>query len=124
MSRLRRPICWRCTSGSAAGARRITALFAGNDTIAFGALQALREAGLRVPEDIAVVGYDDIPLAAYASPPLTTVRTEPVAQGRAAMALLVAQLRQAPLPPLPTELPVPELVVRQSCGSGGPTDPR
>ncbi|MFM2058628.1 MAG: hypothetical protein RLY71_3013 [Pseudomonadota bacterium] len=98
-------------------ARRITALFAGNDTIAFGALQALREAGLRVPEDIALVGYDDIPLAAYASPPLTTVRTEPVAQGRAAMALLVAQLRQAPLPPLPTELPVPELVVRQSCGA-------
>ncbi|MCA3871522.1 MAG: LacI family DNA-binding transcriptional regulator, partial [Burkholderia sp.] len=43
-----------------------TALFAGNDTIAFGALRALREAGRRVPQDVAVVGYDDIPLAPYA----------------------------------------------------------
>jgi LacI family transcriptional regulator len=44
---------------------RFTALFAGNDTIAFGAIRALHEAGLRVPHDVAVVGYDDIPLAAY-----------------------------------------------------------
>ena len=45
---------------------KFTALFAGNDTIAFGAIRALREAGLRIPEDVALVGYDDIPLAAFA----------------------------------------------------------
>lgn len=98
-------------------ARRITALFAGNDTIAFGALRAITEAGLRVPDDIAVVGYDDIPLAAYASPPLTTVRTHPIEQGREAVTSLMAQLRKVPRPPFGSDLTEPELVVRQSCGS-------
>lgn len=95
--------------------RRITALFAGNDTIAFGALKALQEAGLRVPDDIAVVGFDDIPLAAYASPPLTTVRTDPIAQGQAAMAQLLAQLRRQPWSVEPDQ--APPLVVRVSCGA-------
>lgn len=98
-------------------ARRITALFAGNDTIAFGAALALREAGLRVPEDVALVGFDDIPLAAYASPPLTTVRTYPIEQGRDAMAQLVAQMRQEPWTGAATPPTAPQLVVRASCGA-------
>ncbi len=50
------------------------AVFAASDVVALGAISAIREAGLRVPEDISVVGFDDIPLAAYFDPPLTTVR--------------------------------------------------
>ena len=53
----------------------------------------LHEAGLRVPQDVAVVGYDDIPLAPYASPPLTSMRTDPVGHGRQAVQMLLAQLR-------------------------------
>ena len=92
-----------------------TALFAGNDTIAFGALRALHEAGLQVPGDVAVVGYDDIPLAPFASPPLTSVRTDPVGHGRQAVQMLLAQLRADALP-LDLAEP-PRLVVRESCGA-------
>lgn len=93
-----------------------TALFAGNDTIAFGALRALREAGLNVPQDVAVVGYDDIPLAPYASPPLTSLRTDPVGHGRQAVQMLLRQLRpEAGTPIEPAD--APELVVRASCGA-------
>jgi LacI family transcriptional regulator len=53
---------------------RPTAMIAANDSMAIGALSALREAGVRVPEDVAVVGFDDIPIARYVTPPLTTVR--------------------------------------------------
>lgn len=94
-----------------------TALFAGNDTIAFGALRALHEAGLRVPEDVAVVGYDDIPMAEFASPPLTTVRTDTTGLGRDAMDMLRALLRNET--PVPTTVPdaLMPLVVRESCGA-------
>jgi len=57
----------------AALAPRPTAVFAANDAMAIGALSALREVGMRVPEDIAVAGFDDIPMARYMSPPLTSV---------------------------------------------------
>jgi LacI family transcriptional regulator len=94
---------------------RPTALFAGNDTIAIGAMLALREAGLFVPKDVAVVGYDDLPIAAYACPPLTTVRTHAFEQGKllaeAAIRLMnketIASQHHNPL----------ELIVRESCGS-------
>jgi LacI family transcriptional regulator len=92
-----------------------TALFAGNDTIAFGALRALREAGRRVPQDVAVVGYDDIPLAPYADPPLSSVRTDPAAHGRQAVQTLLAQLR--PGTGVVDAVPAPVLVVRASCGA-------
>lgn len=94
-----------------------TALFAGNDTIAFGALRALHEAGVRVPQDVAVVGYDDIPLAPFASPPLTTVRTDPVGYGRQAVSLLLAQMRQHAPDLSASEAQAPRLVVRESCGA-------
>lgn len=96
-----------------------TALFAGNDTLAFGAMHALHEAGLRIPEDVAVVGYDDIPLAAFANPPLTTVRSDPVRHGVQAMQLLIEQLRASEssrLQPRHYSEPV-DLIVRASCGS-------
>ena len=91
-----------------------TALFAGNDTIAFGALRALRESGLRVPEDVAVAGYDDIPLAEFADPPLTSVRSDPIAHGQSAMHELarLLGLRSAAA----AALPDPVLVVRASSG--------
>jgi DNA-binding LacI/PurR family transcriptional regulator len=58
---------------------RPTAIFAGNDLSALGVLRAAREAGLRVPEDLSVVGFDDIPLSAWSTPPLTTVH-QPLAE--------------------------------------------
>lgn len=108
---------YRATQNLLARGRRFTALFAGNDTIAFGVLRALHEAGLRVPEDVAVVAYDDIPLAEFAQPPLTTVRTDPIGSGRDAMNLLVRLMRGEPLPlPMLYEQP-PVLIVRDSCGT-------
>lgn len=96
-----------------------TALFAGNDTLAFGAMRALQAAGLRVPEDVAVVGYDDIPLAAYANPPLTTIRSDPLRHGVLAMQLLVEQLHadEQNRPPPKHYCETAELIVRESCGA-------
>ena len=93
-----------------------TALFAGNDTIALGALAAIHQHGLRVPQDIAVVGYDDIPIAAYTVPPLTTVRTPAAEQGRLAgeMAIDLIEGRAVPQPHLLLDT---QLVVRDSCGA-------
>lgn len=96
--------------------RSLTAIFAGNDTIAFGAMAALRKAGLRIPDDIAIVGYDDIPLAAFAAPPLTTMRTSPYEQACEAANLLVKLIAGERPAQLHSMNPVP-LIVRESCGS-------
>jgi DNA-binding LacI/PurR family transcriptional regulator len=118
-------------SGQEATARLLAAtpdvdgIFAASDLMALGAIQAIREAGLRVPEDVAVVGFDDIQVSASAIPPLTTVRQHTVLQGRAMVRLLLSrtrpdlQLPHLPGVPVPTEapslvLPV-ELVVRESA---------
>jgi LacI family transcriptional regulator len=69
-----------------------TALFAFNDIAAIGAVWALREAGMRVPEDVSVVGFDDIPGAAYANPSLTTVRQPLTRMGQIAAKTLVDQI--------------------------------
>lgn len=103
----------------------IDGVFAASDLMALGAMQALHQAGRRIPEDVALVGFDDIQVAASAFPPLTTVRQQTVLQGRAMVRLLMARARpDLTLPPLPglpgpaTEphllLPV-ELVVRESA---------
>jgi DNA-binding LacI/PurR family transcriptional regulator len=92
----------------------IDAIFAGDDDSAIGALLAIKDAGLRVPEDIAVVGFDDIRLASYLDPPLTTVRTPIEAASRIAVEQLVRLIRTGEAEPL-TLLPT-ELVVRRSCG--------
>jgi LacI family transcriptional regulator len=65
-----------------------TAIFACNDMMAIGALRALAELRLAVPDAVAVIGFDDIELASYASPPLTTIRQDKVALGQAAVRLL------------------------------------
>ena len=108
---------YRATRELLARQAPFTALFAGNDTIAFGAIRALNEAGLRVPEDVALVGYDDIPMAEFASPPLTTVRSDTIGLGRDAMTMLLALLRKET--PVSTTNPeqLMELVVRESCGA-------
>ncbi len=69
-----------------------TAVFVGSDVVAVGVLRALREAGLRVPDDVSVVGFDDIALAAFVDPPLTTVRLPARALGMAAGRALVERL--------------------------------
>lgn len=108
---------YRATQELLARGAPFTALFAGNDTIAFGVMRALREAGLRIPQDVALVGYDDIPMAEFASPPLTTVRTDSAGLGRDAMNMLLSLLRgEAPGQILRQEQAV-ELVVRASCGA-------
>ncbi|MFD0712030.1 LacI family DNA-binding transcriptional regulator [Paenibacillus sp. GCM10027626] len=71
----------------------IDAVFAANDLMAFGAIEVLQAAGLRIPEDVAVVGYDDIQAASYVTPPLTTVRQDKIRLGREATVLLMAMLR-------------------------------
>ena len=76
-------------------AERPTAIFAANDLMAMGALIALREAGLRVPDDIALVGFDDIPAARLMDPPLTTVAQFPERLGARAAALLLERLAGA-----------------------------
>jgi LacI family transcriptional regulator len=92
-----------------------TAVFAGNDLMALGALVAAREAGVRVPEDIAIVGYDDIPEASVAVPALTTVAVPKYEMGRVAAELLLARLRgEGSQQPQRIELPH-RLVIRASA---------
>ena len=90
-----------------------TALFAYNDISAIGAMWALREAGLRVPHDVSVVGFDDIPGAAYANPGLTTVRQPLLRMGEIAAQTLVSQIEEHGeyVPEIAIE---PEFVVRES----------
>jgi DNA-binding LacI/PurR family transcriptional regulator len=90
------------------------AVFAANDQMAADAIMAIRERGLSVPEDIAVVGFDDVPMAGYLTPALTTVRQPAYKMGyRAARAVLNPEKSLAPARVvLPTQV-----VVRQSCGS-------
>ena len=92
--------------------REMTAIFVSNDQMSLGVMHALAEAGLSVPGDISVVGFDDIPEAAFFAPPLTTVRQDFDALGRDAMAGVLAVLGDDDrLMPPPA---VPELVVRTS----------
>lgn len=90
------------------------ALFAANDLMAAGAYRAIYEAGLKIPDDIAVIGFDDIPLAGQLHPPLTTIRQPLQRLGQLAVERLVEILREPHSPPRQITLP-PELVIRQSC---------
>lgn len=93
-----------------------TAVFAASDSMAIGALHAIRNRGLRVPDDIALIGYDDLPLAAYATPPLTSVHQPIGDMGSHAVRLLVEQIKGQG-PTAAVRLPA-RLVVRESCGGG------
>ncbi|MBB5063855.1 LacI family DNA-binding transcriptional regulator [Granulicella mallensis] len=92
-----------------------TALFTFNDVSAIGAIRALREAGLRVPQDVSVVGFDDVQSAAFQNPSLTTVRQPLRTMGMLAAEALVRQITAHPDHPPSKQLVVdPELVVRES----------
>ncbi|WP_246060802.1 LacI family DNA-binding transcriptional regulator [Nocardioides dongxiaopingii] len=113
---------WSARSGYAAGleiARRrdVTAAFCANDQMALGLLRALHEAGRRVPDDVSVVGFDDIPEAAYLIPPLTTVRQDFGAVGRRAIEILQCAIRGDSDDVVPDRLIAPELVVRASSAA-------
>ena len=95
---------------------RPTALFAFNDYSALGALRAANEAGLAVPDDLALVGFDDIPLARFTSPPLTSVRVPLRELGERAIHRLIARINGEDGPPEQVMLPV-EVVPRASTGA-------
>ncbi len=92
-----------------------TAVVAANDAAAVGAMRAIREAGLRIPDDIAIVGFDDAPWAAHLEPPLTTVHVDRLEMGRIAVKRLLELLQGQRRLPMEVKLAAP-LVVRRSCG--------
>jgi len=95
------------------GTKRPDAIFCFNDLVAIGAMCAAQQRGLRVPEDLAVIGYDDIDIAAFTSPPLTTIRQPAYDIGVKAAELLVGLLDHGH--PLPRTLALePTLVERLS----------
>jgi LacI family transcriptional regulator len=118
---------WTSSGAVAAVTRRLAsrrrfpqAIACANDQMAIGAMHALKTAGLRVPEDVAIVGFDDIPVARYLSPPLTTVR-QPIRQlGAAAIESLIFRL-QGLDPARDVVLPT-SLIVRGSCGCPDPSE--
>ncbi len=93
----------------------LDAIFAADDNSAQGAIFALQRAGKRIPEDVAVVGFDDVNYARYMMPPLTTVRAPIGEAGRKAAEQLIKLMRGETADPL-TLLPT-ELIIRESCGS-------
>ena len=113
---------WTPSSGYAAGkelAARvrdgdgITAIFLANDQMALGLLAALHEEGLEIPDDVSVVGFDDLPEAPYFTPPLTTVRQDFAELGRRGVQLVLARLAGEDIHPEPVPAP---LLVRASTG--------
>jgi DNA-binding LacI/PurR family transcriptional regulator len=92
----------------------VTAIFTANDHLALGILRALHERGRRVPHDVSVVGFDDVPEAAYFIPPLTTVRQAFGDVARAALSLLLGQMRDDSGTANQIVVP-PQLIVRESA---------
>ncbi len=116
---------WSAPSGYE-GAKRLletgqpfSALFAQNDQMAMGAMRALREADLRVAEDVSVIGFDDIPLASYFDPPLTTLRQPMRESGKRAAQLLIETIQDPDRPPEQILIQA-NLVERASCAPSGP----
>ena len=93
-----------------------TAVFAADDTMAIGALKAASDMGYEIPQDVSVIGFDDIKIAAYLQPPLTTIRQPIERMGERAVELLLEMVRENSVPdPLPHLLMEPELIIRDSC---------
>jgi LacI family transcriptional regulator len=107
-------------SGYAAAQRLLpakpTAIFVSSDTMAEGVMRALRDAGLRVPQDVAIVGYDDMPHASRTTPPLTTIRQPTNRMGALAVDTLIDIIQNPGAHKRHIILPV-ELVIRESCGA-------
>lgn len=95
--------------------RRPRAVFAVNDAMALGVIRATREAGLKVPDDVAVVGFDDIDMAEVADPPLTTVRIAKELMGELAARQLLELIRTERKSPVKSVVAT-TLIVRNSCG--------
>ena len=115
---------WSPASGYRLGrelaeARGFTALFASNDQMALGAMHAFGQAGISIPGDVSVIGFDDIPEAEHFSPPLTTIRQDFSELGRTVMSTLLELILDGTLEEAPH--PAPQLVVRESTG---PVSPR
>lgn len=112
---------WSAASGHERGRAlaadpNVTAVFAANDQIALGVLWAMHEAGRRVPDDVSVIGFDDIPEAAFLTPPLTTLRQDFAALGRRSVNLMLEQIGNS-AGRVATQVVIPtELVVRRSTG--------
>ncbi|QHT45653.1 LacI family DNA-binding transcriptional regulator [Bacillus sp. SB49] len=91
------------------------AVFASSDEMAVGALRALQENNYQVPDDVAIIGFNDIELASYASTPLTTVRVHTEEMGKTGVKLMIDRLEGRNIP-MKVVLPT-ELIIRESCGS-------
>jgi DNA-binding LacI/PurR family transcriptional regulator len=109
---------WSPSSGYAAGKRLasqrgLRAVFVANDQMALGLLRAFHERGIRVPDDVLIAGFDDVPEAAYFTPPLTTVRQNFTDVGRRSIDLLLRQIADG-LAGEPRSVVPPELVIRAS----------
>lgn len=114
---------WTASAGYQAGlmlARmpEVTAIFAANDHLALGILRAMSERGRRVPGDVSVVGFDDVPEAAYFIPPLTTIRPDFQAVAEATLAMLLEQIASGTSASTRHTI-APELVVRDSVAAPG-----
>lgn len=96
-----------------------TAIFASNDLSAFGAMDAVRDFGFRIPEDISIIGFDDILQASLVYPKLTSVRQPLEEMGRVAVRLLLEQIADPSKSPQRVTLPT-ELIIRDSCGAPAP----
>ncbi len=90
-------------------------MFAVTDVIAIGAMRSLQASGIAVPRDVGVVGFDDVPLAAYVTPALTTVRQDIRQAGEGLVSSIVGLIEGEPVA---SQLMAPRLVVRDSCGAG------
>lgn len=109
---------YHATKKILASRKPFTALFAFNDISAMGAIRAFREAKVRVPQDVSVVGFDDIQGAAYQNPALTTVRQPLREMGRIAAEILLSRIRESKVDPVGTETVVaPRLIVRETTCS-------
>ena len=119
---------WSAASGYAAGRElarhpEMTAVFAANDDMAIGLIRALAEAGRRVPDDVSVVGFDDIPVAGYVTPPLTTVRQPFDAVAQEGLKRLVHAIENPQADLLPVSDPPVDLIIRTSTAPPPRTTP-
>ncbi|MFF1873208.1 LacI family DNA-binding transcriptional regulator [Kitasatospora herbaricolor] len=113
---------WTADSGYRAGVRlaaepELTAVFSANDQMALGVIRALHEAGRKVPDDVSIVGFDDIADSSCFLPPLTTVHQEFSQVGEACVNSLLQQINRDHGAPLPSAKVTPRLVVRQSTAA-------
>jgi len=91
---------------------KVTAIFAANDHLALGLMRALRQRGYAIPERVSIIGFDDVPEAAYYEPPLTTMRPDFAELGRVAMEMMLGHINREET--LRADTLVPELIIRES----------